>query len=366
MRFDPLTGTLSLRILYDGSGLAGKTTNLVRLAEQFPGETEAVMISPDTEDGGRTQFFDWVVLRTGKIDGYPLRCELLTVPGQFVYADRRMHLLQGADVIVCVCDSSEDAIQKMRVGISFQREAMAHLGRDSVPVIVQANKQDLPNALSVREIASILELPESSVVPASTASGEGVRPTLLAALHAGVRMLRARIAAEGVEGLVGDSESPEKLEANMRAIAEADMVAAQNVVDTAVAKVRSVFPDAESQVTARPPSELCVNRPTLEMKAVSGGKPSVAGQRETLEGRPRSPVLALHAIRLPHEYLPFGGARRLMGGTRKDFPLVEDEHPKASSAVEGAIVQPSRAPKATVSTVPVHHAEIRQPTSSKG
>ena len=41
----------------------------------------------------------------------PLRCQLLTVPGQFAFADRRYRLLRGIDAVVMVCESTPNGIR---------------------------------------------------------------------------------------------------------------------------------------------------------------------------------------------------------------------------------------------------------------
>lgn len=230
MYFDPATQSITMRVLYDGSGTAGKTTNLIQIAEQFSASRNGSLISPETPEGGRTRFFDWIELRTGRVEGFPLRCQLLSVPGQFVYAERRIELLKTADVIVCVCDSGEDAIRKMQVGVRFLHTALASLKRTDVPILVQANKQDLPNALPIAEIAHLLGLPESSVHGASAATGVGVRKTLLGAIHAAVDNLRVMLQEGGTQGLPQGVETPDQLYQRMQALPEGDLDVAQDVV----------------------------------------------------------------------------------------------------------------------------------------
>lgn len=264
MYFDPDSRSLTLRILYDGSGTAGKTTNLLQIAEQFAASRVGVMVSPETPPGGRTRYFDWVELKAGKIEGYPLRCQLLSVPGQFVYAERRMELLKRADAIVCVCDSAEDAIRRVLVGIRFLQAALTRFARSETPIIVQANKQDLPNALPTREIAAMLGLPEGSVHGANASSGAGVRTTLLAAIHAAVSQLRGVLHDHGVDAISKDVETPESLYEHLRDLPEEELHAAQDLVDHALGESAS-SDTAESAKwgVARAP-EAPVTKPVLD------------------------------------------------------------------------------------------------------
>ncbi|NOU34812.1 MAG: hypothetical protein HOO96_43530, partial [Polyangiaceae bacterium] len=265
MYFDPASRSLTLRILYDGSGTAGKTTNLLQIAEQFSASRVGVMVSPETPPGGRTRYFDWVELKAGKIEGFPLRCQLLSVPGQFVYAERRMELLKRADAIVCVCDSAEDAIRRVLVGIRFLQAALVRFARSETPIIVQANKQDLPNALPTREIAAMLGLPEKSVHGANAASGTGVRTTLLAAIHAAVAQLRGVLHDHGVDAISQEVETPESLYEHLRDLPEEELHAAQDLVDHALGESSS-SDTAESAKwgVAAPVPDAPVTKPNLD------------------------------------------------------------------------------------------------------
>jgi hypothetical protein len=174
------------------------------------------------EVDGRTLFFDWLQLEGGLVSGHSVRCQLLTVPGQGVLEKRRFHLLGTADVVVFVCEST-------RVGVSEARATLGELwpllgrrrGRD-IPLVVQANKQDEPGALSPAEIAEALELPDGvDVVPARAADGTGVRETVVLAIRAAANQLQDAIRASGLDSLLGRPESPDDLVATMRSLSTA-------------------------------------------------------------------------------------------------------------------------------------------------
>ena len=57
--FDPVEQRMCVRIVYDGAGGAGKTTNLRSLCNLFATQHTTELFSPGELDG-RTLYFDWV------------------------------------------------------------------------------------------------------------------------------------------------------------------------------------------------------------------------------------------------------------------------------------------------------------------
>lgn len=216
--FDPIRGTVTIRIVYDGLGTAGKTTNIRQIHSLFTLARQGDVVVPE-EHRGRTLFFDWLELNAGFVDEHPLRCQVLTVPGQFAYAQRRWALLRNPDAIVEVCDSSPEGIERSRYAMRFLREMLADGSCPDVPLVVQANKQDIPGALNGPEMAAALGLgPEVRVVEAAASSGDGVRTTLVFALLAARDRARAQIARGGLDSLEKVSESAEEMYLRMRAV----------------------------------------------------------------------------------------------------------------------------------------------------
>jgi GTPase SAR1 family protein len=76
---------IAFKIVYYGPGLSGKTTNLKYIHTVLDKTRKGEMIVLDTEQE-RTLFFDFFPLELGKIEGYAVRFNMYTVPGQ-VYSD---------------------------------------------------------------------------------------------------------------------------------------------------------------------------------------------------------------------------------------------------------------------------------------
>jgi hypothetical protein len=79
--FDPHERKILVRVVYDGPGFAGKTTNIQQLHGFFTDRRRGDLITPEAKEG-RTQFFDWMHLDGGLVHGHGLRCQLVSVPGQ--------------------------------------------------------------------------------------------------------------------------------------------------------------------------------------------------------------------------------------------------------------------------------------------
>ena len=197
--FDPVEQRMCIRIVYDGAGGTGKTTNLGALCNLFAVQNRTELFSPGEMDG-RTLYFDWVQIMAGLVCGYPLMCQVISVPGQTVLTPRRRHLLSTADVVVLVCDSSASGVERAREGLRMIDE----LGGESrLPLVVQANKQDQVRAVSGVELLRQLGREAVPVVEAIATGGIGVIDTFVTAVRTVSKELSARSAAGTLNIAVG-------------------------------------------------------------------------------------------------------------------------------------------------------------------
>jgi GTPase SAR1 family protein len=95
---------ITVKLVYYGPGLCGKTTNLEKIYGNPKLENKGKMISMSTETD-RTLFFDFMPMELGTIGGQKVRVQLYTVPGQVFYDATRKLVLRGADGVVFVADS---------------------------------------------------------------------------------------------------------------------------------------------------------------------------------------------------------------------------------------------------------------------
>jgi signal recognition particle receptor subunit beta len=137
-------------IVYYGPGLCGKTTTLEQIEGQLPG---ARLVREDTE-GERTVFFDLLPITVPLAGGWSLQYNVKTVPGQVQYVRARQQNLRDPDAVVFVADSHYQRAEANLVAMDDLRRTLESNGRSilEVPVILQYNKQDLPDILGWDEL----------------------------------------------------------------------------------------------------------------------------------------------------------------------------------------------------------------------
>src|SRR5437667_9676403 len=174
---------VTVKLVYYGPGLCGKTTNLERIYGNPKLENKGKMISMSTETD-RTLFFDFMPMELGTIGGQKVRMQLYKVPGQVFYGATRKLVLRGADGVVFVADSQNtmresnlDSLENLKTNLRLNR-----LDPEKVAPVFQYNKRDLPNVESVEEMAAYMHAGTAPVVEASAITGQGVTATLRAAV----------------------------------------------------------------------------------------------------------------------------------------------------------------------------------------
>jgi signal recognition particle receptor subunit beta len=208
--FDEKFGHIVVRVVYDGPASSGKTENLKQLVKTFTSQRRGELSSPRQRDGS-TPYFDWLYLNGGVVSGHGLRAQLVTVPGRSVLTRRRWQLVKTADVIVFVCESTARGVKEGKRWLELLRARLASTAA-APPLVVQANKQDLPDALPPGEVARALGLASDAELVAATAtSGSGVRETVVRAIRAAASLAERDIIARGIEGLRSAEDESELL-----------------------------------------------------------------------------------------------------------------------------------------------------------
>jgi len=172
---------INCKVVYYGSGLGGKTSNLEYVYARVKPEIKGKMISLATETE-RTLFFDFLPIDLGEIRGFRTRFHLYTVPGQVYYNASRRLILKGVDGVIFVADSQRSRLEANIEAMHNLYENMESYGYDleTIPFIVQYNKRDLPDTMSVEELRSVLNPIGVPDFEAVAIEGEGVFQTLSA------------------------------------------------------------------------------------------------------------------------------------------------------------------------------------------
>lgn len=180
-----------IRILYDGPPRAGKTTSLKALMGMLAARRRSDIFTP-AEAEGRTLYFDWMDYLGGWFDGNQVRCQIVAAPGQRSLAKRRQGLLQDADVVVLVLESGPAGVEAGREYLAELDRSLPGQGEIPVPVVIQANKKDLPGALSEEDVREhFVGHKHLAILSASASEGAGVREVFTFAVRLALDRVRA-------------------------------------------------------------------------------------------------------------------------------------------------------------------------------
>jgi signal recognition particle receptor subunit beta len=181
---------INCKIVYYGTGLGGKTTNLEYIYSKVNPETKGKMISLATETE-RTLFFDFLPIDLGEVRGFKTRFHLYTVPGQVYYNASRRLILKGVDGIVFVADSQAARAEANIESMHNLYENLETYGYDleKIPFAIQYNKRDMENILPAEELRAQINPMGVPDFEATAIEGAGVFETLSSVSKAVVETL---------------------------------------------------------------------------------------------------------------------------------------------------------------------------------
>ena len=185
-----------IRIVYDGPPFSGKTTSIHTLGNLL-GKNNPVF-SPEESDG-KTLYFDWMEYIGGLFKGYGISCQIISVPGQLSLEERRHFLLRTADAVIFVLDAGE---KKTEIPLLYFKDLQNVLSlqpdEETVKVVIQANKQDKPNAFSSEQLKTevFYNYPEIKIIESIATVGKGVRETFVLAVRHAIERADALMAKE--------------------------------------------------------------------------------------------------------------------------------------------------------------------------
>lgn len=197
---------LVIRVVYDGSPFSGKTTSLRALA----GSLSRPLASPE-EVQGRTLLFDWMDYTAGRFEGYPIRCQVVSVPGQRSIAARRHRLLAQADVVVLVADTTAPRMSETLAQLEDLEGFLRTLPGPPVGIVVQANKRDLPEAVPLEALRQRIEHRGVAFVETTATTGSGVLHSFIFAVRLALDRVRQMIQSDSLPQGSPEIDSAEDL-----------------------------------------------------------------------------------------------------------------------------------------------------------
>ncbi len=183
MQLDFAQREVTVKLVYYGPALSGKTTNLQKLHARVAEQSRGRLMMLDTH-ADRTLFFDLLPIHFRSAGGLSIKLKLYTVPGQVIHNATRKVVLQSADGVAFIADSQLGEKKNNNESFANLRENLREHGVDpeKVPMVIQFNKRDLDPALirTDDEIAKLALKGREPVFKACALRGEGVLPTFLA------------------------------------------------------------------------------------------------------------------------------------------------------------------------------------------
>lgn len=193
--FNHLRKEIDAKIVYYGPGISGKTTNLQFIHQNLKPEQRGKMVSLATEEE-RTLFFDFLPIELESVRGFRTRFHLYTVPGQIYYGATRRAVLSGADGVIFVADSQAERMEDNLMSVKDLEENLRYYGKriETIPLVMQYNKRDLPNISSVEELNQRINRWQAPYFESVAITGKGVFETLTMACRLVLKAIE-----EGVE-----------------------------------------------------------------------------------------------------------------------------------------------------------------------
>lgn len=185
MQVDFQARELTIKLVYYGPALSGKTTNLQAIHRLLAPEGRGRLMTLETRDD-RTLFFDLLPITVSTESGLTVRIKLFTVPGQVIHNSTRRLVLQGADGVAFIADSQIGEVRANQAAFKDLRKNLRENGLEpaSMPVVIQYNKRDLPNIRSDEEIARMASMGRERTYLATATHGTGVMETFMGLIEA--------------------------------------------------------------------------------------------------------------------------------------------------------------------------------------
>lgn len=182
------------KIVYYGPGQSGKSENLKRIYEHLNAEHRGRLTTLPTK-ADPNLYIDVLPVRFGTILGFQTTFHLCSGPGQALALNTRKLLLRDTDGIVFVADCRASRKEANLDSMQELRQILGEYGLDltTIPHVIQYNKRDLPDCVSVAELRSELNTHGVPEFEASVVTGEGVMETLRAVVHSVSEDLQKRL-----------------------------------------------------------------------------------------------------------------------------------------------------------------------------
>jgi signal recognition particle receptor subunit beta len=179
MQVDFAAKELTVKLVYYGPALSGKTTNLRAIHWLGTSNACGELMTLETQND-RTLFFDMLPITVSSKGGLKVRLKLFTVPGQVMHNATRRLVLQATDGVAFIADSQRSEADANRESFLNLKQNLEEIGIDPerLPIIIQFNKRDMDDIRTDEELEAISAQSREPIFKAVATRGYGVMQTL--------------------------------------------------------------------------------------------------------------------------------------------------------------------------------------------
>ncbi|MBS3793570.1 MAG: hypothetical protein KGY80_01610 [Candidatus Thorarchaeota archaeon] len=157
MIVDYSSKTISLKIVFYGPAMSGKTTAIRWLFSSFDYIDELASIENTV---GRTMFCDYGSIPFLLDNDWKIDTHIWSATGQDFYRSTRETVLVGTDGLIFIADSQKHLLDT-NLESWHELNSMFNLENKSLPIVICLNKQDLPDTVHERKFRKELGIPHS-------------------------------------------------------------------------------------------------------------------------------------------------------------------------------------------------------------
>jgi len=179
MQIDFAAKELTVKLVYYGPALSGKTSNLRAIHWLGTSNACGELMTLETQND-RTLFFDMLPITVNSGSGLKVRLKLFTVPGQVMHNATRRLVLRGTDGVAFIADSQRSEADANREAFLNLKQNLEENGIDpeGIPIVIQFNKRDMDHIRTDEELEVIAQRSREPIYKAVATRGYGVMQTL--------------------------------------------------------------------------------------------------------------------------------------------------------------------------------------------
>ncbi len=193
--FNHVSREANAKIVYFGPGNGGKESSVTHVYRKLSPDSRSPFKAMSLQ-GDRMLCFDFRPAEKG-IDGYNVRFHLYTVVDEVQKLNSWKMALKGADGVLFVADSHPARQKENLDRLNELQELLAAEGSgiDQIPLVIQYNRRDIPDAVPLDEMQRRLNRFNVPGFPSVATSGDGVLPPLSCLIKMVLGRIRETLAA---------------------------------------------------------------------------------------------------------------------------------------------------------------------------